>query len=67
MSDYDNDGNIFTGYEDELREHREYQKHYYSGGGSSSGEPQGCGCLSTMVVLVALATILWVIEQLLGW
>ena len=50
MSDYDNDGNIFTGYEDELREHRE-----------------GCGCLSTMVVLVALATILWVIEQLLGW
>ena len=44
MSDYDNDGNIFTGYEDELREHREYQKHYYSGGGSSSGEPQGCGC-----------------------
>lgn len=66
MSDYDNDGNIFTGYEDELREHRKYQKHYYSGG-SSSGEPQGCGCLSTMVVLVALATILWVIEQLLGW
>ena len=67
MSDYDNDGNIFTGYEDELREHREYQKHYYSGGGSSGGEPQRSGCLSTIVLLVALATILWVIEQLLGW
>ena len=64
MSDYDNDGNIFTGYEDELREHREYQKHYYSGGGSSSGEPQGCGCLSTFIVAAVLATVWWLVDIL---
>ena len=29
MSDYEHDGNIFTGYEDELREHREYRKYDY--------------------------------------
>ena len=42
MSDYEHDGNIFTGIEDELREHREYEKNYYSGGGGGK-EPQGCG------------------------
>lgn len=49
MSDYEHDGNIFTGIEDELREHREYEKNYYSGGGGGK-EPQGCGCLSTFIV-----------------
>lgn len=56
MSDYEHDGNIFTGIEDELREHREYEKNYYSGGGGGK-EPQGCGCLSTIIVSVVLGTL----------
>ena len=39
MSDYEHDGNIFTGIEDELREHREYEKNYYSGGGGGKDLP----------------------------
>ena len=73
--DLDGDGHIdgfeagmmLSDVEDELREHKEYQTHYYSGGGSSSKEPQGCGCLSTILDAVVFGTILWVIEQLLGW
>lgn len=61
MSDYEHDGNIFTGIEDELREHREYEKNYYSGGGK---EPQGCGCLSTIVTAVVLGTLWWLVEKI---
>lgn len=60
MSDYEHDGNIFTGIEDELREHREYEKNYYSGG----KEPQGCGCLSTIVTAVVLGTLWWLVEKI---
>ena len=66
MSDYEHDGNIFTGYEDELREHREYQKYDYGGGSSGKG-PKKSGCLSTILAGVVLGLIVWVIEQLLGW
>jgi len=60
MSDYEHDGNIFTGIEDELRE---YEKNYYSGGGGSK-EPQGCGCLSTIVTAVVLGTLWWLVEKI---
>lgn len=60
MSDYEHDGNIFTGIEDELREHREYQKNYYSG----DTEPQGIGCLSTFIVAAVLATVWWLVEKI---
>ena len=62
MADYEHDGNIFTGIEDEFREHREYQKNYYSGGGGT--EPQGCGCLSTIVTAVVLGTLWWLVEKI---
>ena len=63
MSDYEHDGNIFTGIEDELREDREYEKNYYSGGGGGK-EPQGCGCLSTIIVSVVLGTLWWLVEKI---
>ena len=61
MSDYEHDGNIFTGIEDELREHREYEKNYYSGGGGGK-EPQGCGCC-LQVAIAALVVALWQLFQ----
>ena len=45
MSDYEHDGNIFTGIEDELREHREYEKNYYSGGGAAKSRKGAAACL----------------------
>lgn len=52
MSDYEHDGNIFTGVEDELREHREYQKNYSGGGGSG-----GHGCLTELLLYALLMLI----------
>ena len=56
MSDYEHDGNIFTGIEDELREHREYEKNYYSGGGGGKKHhyyfpPNDSRCVRYVVVV----------------
>lgn len=53
MTDYELDDNIFTGIEDELREHRNYQSTPPLPSGK--GEPQGCGCLTMFLVSVILA------------
>lgn len=62
MSDYEHDGNIFTGIEDELREHREYEKNYYSGGGGSK-EPQGCGCCLASGWFWLFAILYWLFME----
>lgn len=58
MSDYEHDGNIFTGYEDELREHREYRKYDYGGGSSGKG-PKKSGCLLASGWFWLLFVVYW--------
>ena len=78
--DLDGDGHIdafeaammASDVEDELRSSEQHSGSYTPPPPSYSPskptqEPQGCGCLSTLVTGVVLGLIVWVIEQLLGW